>query len=650
MPPDEIDLSAATTLKSGMRLLDGRYELVERLGSGGMGEVFRARDLDLRRDVAIKRLLPSLIERGDLVQRAEREGQILASLRHPAIIDVFDMKRTSDGGLLLILELVPGTSLATELRHERRLPWARCVEIGTQVCGALAAAHAAGVIHRDVKPGNILVSPDGTVHVADFGIARLAGATGATVEGAMIGTPGYWAPEQATRGEVTPLSDLYSLCCVLFEAACGRAPFVSSSESPAAVFVMHVVEPVPDPHAFAPDLPPAARALLMRGLAKEPGDRYPSVAALGTALEATVRLPDTLPAAAPPTTVAAPPPTLPASPPTVVGPPPTPATQVARPERAASAPAPPPLPSRTRVRRPLVVAGAVVAAAVGAGIGLATAPTDHPAAPPPTVVGTRTTDVGHLRATIPADWEASAAGPGTRGAFHFTAMGTAGPRGSSAADRAVIGTSTATGPRLLPEARGPKGAVVRMLGDARGYRYGAVPVGGASMTAYVAPTTDGVATVLCPAAVGEEACGTLARLLTLHGARAFGLVPDAARAGRVRQALGAMNAALRGSSAIGAATTPAAQADAARVTATALGRARAGLPAAADLSPAARPAFAALRGAIGAEAAAFGALASAADGSDASAWSAASRRARSARGRIASALGDLRAVGYTPRP
>jgi hypothetical protein len=150
--------------------------------------------------------------------------------------------------------------------------------------------------------------------------------------------------------------------------------------------------------------------------------------------------------------------------------------------------------------------------------------------------------------------------------------------------------------------------------------------------------------------VGDGACGALARLLRLHGARAFGLVPDAAQAARVRTALGTMNAALRNSSAIGAATTPAAQADAARATVTALGRARAGLPAAAALSPAARPAFAALRGAIGAERSAFTALAAAADRGDASAWGAASRRARSARGRIASALGELRAVGYTLRP
>ncbi len=266
-----------------------RYELQERLGVGGMGEVYRAYDRRFRLDVAIKALLPHVSRDEQLVERFLREGRTLALLRHPGIIGIFDMLHV-DGHDLLVLEYVPGQSLEDELRGGR-MPWSRCADIGAQVCGALAAAHARDVIHRDIKPSNILLEPSGVVRVADFGIARLAtNVSSVTRAGMSMGTPGFWAPEQALGEKLTPQTDIYSLGAVLFLAGTGRLPFVAEEEGPATAYI-NVTRPVPDPREVAPDLPAAASDLIMRALSKDPAGRYPSATEMARALRLSAGLP-----------------------------------------------------------------------------------------------------------------------------------------------------------------------------------------------------------------------------------------------------------------------------------------------------------------------------------------------------------------------
>lgn len=696
-----LDETAAPSppLRPSMRIA-GRYELIERLGGGGMGEVFRARDLHLRREVAIKRLLPHLVDREDLLLRSEREGQILASLRHPAIIDVYDMLDSPDGGKFLILELVPGRSFAEELRATGRLPWSRCADIGIQVCGALMAAHAASVIHRDIKPANILVSDDGSVHVADFGIARLSTAPTATAEGSMVGTPDYWAPEQATRGEITALSDIYSLCCVLFEAACGRPPFVADQDaSPAAVFVMHVVRPVPDPHEIAPDLPEEARQILMRGLAKEPSDRFESAAALAAALRdardapATVADPsdDAVPGAAlvpgdvqpkplsPPPVPAA---ELTQDPPVEVGaesrsaetappqkpevaPPPTPATQVATSRNALTAATPSARNDETIVtpaeaapaleglprRTVFIAAGVAAAILVGAGVGAISAPTRTPDAPEPIVVGTKDVSAGHLHVLVPQDWTVRPAADGRARPFEMRNAVELRPPGAEAGQVVVLGTSTATGAALVPQGLSGRGRTTVQIGGAAGYRYTGIRAGGRPVTAFVVPSTDGVTTVLCPAGsdggLAATSCNGIVASMRLVGASAFPLGPGVEQAKALRRVLGRTDSSLARVADIASATSASGQSAAARSIAAGLREALEAIPGTGDASPALMPTLADLRQALTAQASAFDDLAEAAAATSSTRWSAASAGAGRGDALLAKALSGLRAAGYS---
>ena len=179
------------------------------------------------------------------------EALLLASLNNPAIVVLYDRFTTPEGGVYLVLEYVNGPSLDRVLAEQGRLPWERCAEIGLAVCEALETAHAQDIIHRDIKPGNILINARGRAKVADFGIARLTGSEGASL-GTQIGAPAYMAPEQ-THGKAVRSSDLYSLCCVLFEAACGRRPFVGEDGTPVAM--LHIMRPVPEPVRRGPGPP-----------------------------------------------------------------------------------------------------------------------------------------------------------------------------------------------------------------------------------------------------------------------------------------------------------------------------------------------------------------------------------------------------------
>jgi eukaryotic-like serine/threonine-protein kinase len=265
------------------RVLNERYEIDEPLGRGGMAQVFRATDRVLGRPVAVKVLDRKYKDDAKFVTRFRREAQSAAGINHPNVVSVYDTG-SEDGLHYIVMEYVDGDTLADLLRREGPLKPGRAVAIGEPVARALEAAHEKGMVHRDVKPGNIMVDRSGTVKVVDFGIARAAADDTLTQTGTVLGTAAYLSPEQAQGETVDARSDVYSLGCVLYEMLTGRPPF--TAESTLAVAYKHVREdPVP-PSQLNPDVPPELDAVAMTALAKDPAARYPSGAAMREALSA----------------------------------------------------------------------------------------------------------------------------------------------------------------------------------------------------------------------------------------------------------------------------------------------------------------------------------------------------------------------------
>jgi serine/threonine-protein kinase len=264
-------------------ILGGRYRVEQELGRGGMAKVFRGTDTVLGRPVAIKVLAPRFSDDASFVQRFRREAQAAARLSNPNVVGVFDTG-TDDGVHYIVMEYVDGKTLAEYLAGGGRIMPERAIEIAEAVCEALAAAHAQGVIHRDIKPGNIMITPSGQVKVADFGIARMT-TSAETVEqtAAVLGTAAYLSPEQAQGRPVDARSDLYSLGCVLYEMVTGRPPF--TGDSPVAVASKHVLEPPTPPSKLNPDVSPELEAVILRALAKNPDNRYASAEELRADLE-----------------------------------------------------------------------------------------------------------------------------------------------------------------------------------------------------------------------------------------------------------------------------------------------------------------------------------------------------------------------------
>ena len=234
-------------------LLD-RYEVGRLLGAGGMAEVFEGRDRLLARRVAIKVPLSQHVHDPDFAQRFRREAQAAASLSHPGVVAVYDTG-SEDGTHFIVMEYVDGRTLKDIIRAEGPLYPDRAAEIAADVCAALAAAHARGLVHRDVKPANIMLMPDGRVKLMDLGIARVAAGETATQTAAMLGTAQYISPEQAQGQTVDYRSDLYSLGVVLYEMVTGRPPF--TGDSPVAIAYQHVQEAPTAPSRANPDVPPA---------------------------------------------------------------------------------------------------------------------------------------------------------------------------------------------------------------------------------------------------------------------------------------------------------------------------------------------------------------------------------------------------------
>ena len=340
-----------------------RYALESRIATGGMGEVWRANDTVLGRRVAVKLLKTEYADDATFRSRFETEARHAASLHHPGVAAVYDFGESapSDGSGVarpyLVMELVDGQPLSALLEPGHPLDPDATRDLLAQAADALGAAHAAGIVHRDVKPANLLVTPGRTVKITDFGIARAAEGMSLTETGQVMGTPQYLSPEQAQGGTATPASDVYSLGVVAFECLAGHRPYVA--ETAVATALAHLREPVPD---LPDDVPADLAAVVRRAMAKSPEDRFADGAELATAL----RNPAAVVAAGPDRTQVM----------TGVAPVPVPA----------SAPTPAPTPAATRRRRrqipwPWILLGLLAVAAIVAVAMLAGGDEDQPDPP-----------------------------------------------------------------------------------------------------------------------------------------------------------------------------------------------------------------------------------------------------------------------------
>jgi len=280
-------------------LLAGRYEIIAPVAVGGMGEVWRARDRVLDRTVAAKVLRSEYTGDPNFLARFRNEARHTAALSHPNIASVYDYGETRDEQdhdvAYLVMEFVEGQTLVQILHDEGRLPVDWTLHVLQQAAEGLSAAHRAGVVHRDIKPGNLIVRPDGVVKLTDFGIAQARDATPLTRTGMVVGTAQYLSPEQAQGMEVTAASDVYSLGVVAYECLAGGRPFDGASQ--VAIALAHINRPPPP---LPPDVPPTVEALIDRALAKDAADRFPDGGAFADAVR-RVAAGDTLPGAVPAT-------------------------------------------------------------------------------------------------------------------------------------------------------------------------------------------------------------------------------------------------------------------------------------------------------------------------------------------------------------
>ncbi|MDH6182325.1 serine/threonine protein kinase [Microbacteriaceae bacterium SG_E_30_P1] len=261
----------------------GRYQLSSRVAIGGMGEVWQATDLVIGRTVAIKILKDEYLGDPGFLERFRAEARHAALVNHEGIANVFDYGE-EDGSAFLVMELVPGEALSSILERERVLPTDRVLDIVAQTALALQAAHAAGLVHRDIKPGNLLITPDGRVKITDFGIARIADQVPLTATGQVMGTVQYLSPEQASGHPASPSTDIYSLGIVAYEALAGKRPF--TGESQVAIAMAQINETPPELPATVPE---PVRNLVYACIAKNPADRPASAAHLARAAQALRR-------------------------------------------------------------------------------------------------------------------------------------------------------------------------------------------------------------------------------------------------------------------------------------------------------------------------------------------------------------------------
>ncbi|MDQ7028871.1 MAG: protein kinase [Ardenticatenia bacterium] len=253
-------------------VLDRRYRLTERIGEGGMAEVYRGIDLRLGREVAVKVLRPQYAGDQKFLERFLQEARAMASFSHPNIVNVYDVGREGRR-YYIVMEYVPGTDLRRFLQQRGQLPVREALEIARQIAAGVGAAHRKGIVHRDIKPGNVLITPTGEAKVADFGIARAMTATHHLTEpGVVWGTTAYLSPEQIRGEAATPASDVYAIGVVLFEMLAGRPPF--QGEDHVAIALQHLNESPPRLSQLNPRVPPSVERLVERMLSKDPAQRF----------------------------------------------------------------------------------------------------------------------------------------------------------------------------------------------------------------------------------------------------------------------------------------------------------------------------------------------------------------------------------------
>jgi len=266
---------------SGPKVIAGRYEVLGLLGAGGMGNVYRARDRELDEVVALKVLRPEIAGNAAALERFRREVKLARRVTHPNVARVFDIG-DQGGEKYLTMELVDGEPLGAVLARAGKWGAKRAIEVGAQVCAGLAAAHAAGVVHRDLKPDNVLLAKDGRVVVTDFGIARAVASADANITGAVIGTPAYMAPEQVEGRVADARADIYALGAMLYEILTGDAPW--QGDNVFAVAAARLLNAPPEVRAKRPDLPEELSAIVARCMARSPDERFASVEEIALAL------------------------------------------------------------------------------------------------------------------------------------------------------------------------------------------------------------------------------------------------------------------------------------------------------------------------------------------------------------------------------
>ncbi|MFI5003420.1 MAG: serine/threonine-protein kinase [Solirubrobacterales bacterium] len=667
-----MDSPQSSTVVAGYRI-DGT------LGEGGMGTVYRATQLSLERVVALKVLTAELSADPGFRERFRREGLLQAALDHPHIVTVYEAGE-ADNRLFLAMRMVEGPTLK-DLILRRQLDDRRALRLLTQVAEALDAAHAKGLIHRDVKPQNVLVGAGDHAYLADFGLTKGHDDAAMTETGQFVGTIDYISPEQARGERATARSDVYALTAVLCECLTGQVPYVRATEERA--LLAHLTEPPPRLSEVRSNLPPAMDEVVAEGMAKDPEDRPASAGelmlmarrALGAVPEAagsasadSTRLRPT--AGAPtraPRTVAKGDPgatrfagaaaTAPGAAGAPVGEPAAgvPTDDARAPTVASSGPAA----SEARAsagRRgfaPAVLAAAVLAAVLGfllgGGSGGSGEPFSHSASS------------GNVELSFPAGWQQLASAPTIPGLTFSQPLALAQSPSTAAASassqRLVAGEVGASGPSLLPAAftatlNGalPRAKPVR-LGALQAYRYSGLSVRGltGSLTLYAVPTAGGVATVACLSSSGSAPavqCAQIAATLKLNGTTAFGLGPSQGYATALKRTFGQLRSAVDASTVrLRAASSAAAQAAAATQLAAAYSAASSALGRL-TASPAVQGPNASLGGSLAAVGRDYSALAAAARVGDEAAYARAQRAIGGDRVRAANALAALRQVGY----
>lgn len=328
------------------QLLDNRYRLDERIATGGMGDVWRGTDVLLGRVVAVKVLRAAMLADPEFSARFYGEARMLAAFRHPGVVEVYDYNSasadTDEQCAYLVMAYVAGEPLSSRIKDGARLGVTETMSIVAQAADALHAAHQNGTVHRDVKPGNLMIKPNGTVILVDFGVARSVEVTSVTGINSIVGTALYMAPEQVSKGDLSAATDIYALGAVAYQCLAGHPPF--DGDNALQVALCHLED---EPPPLPDDVPPVVRNLIARAMAKHPADRFPSAAAFAdAALETSNAATATAPTAV-----------TPAATRTAAWSPPTPRTTgtITRTTPVRHAYTPPPAPKRNR-RTPLLLA------------------------------------------------------------------------------------------------------------------------------------------------------------------------------------------------------------------------------------------------------------------------------------------------------